>query len=81
MSFLVFDVAQAHDLGAPDCALDLMPDLQALPGAAARQELRSFAAGDPPPAASRPQVPRHYDTVVDDAAFARWFAEIAATLG
>jgi len=50
----------------------------AIAGTAARHELRSFAAGDPPPAASRPQVPRHYDTVVDDAALARWCAEIAA---
>ena len=41
---------------------------------ASRQEMRAFAAPDAndPPAHARPPVPRHYETVHDEAALLRW---------
>jgi DNA polymerase-1 len=49
----------------------------AIAGEAARQDLRRFAAADPPSGSAPPPVPRDYETVVDEAALARWQAEIA----
>ncbi len=45
---------------------------------AARADTRSFAAAEEPERDAPPPVPRHYETVLDEAGFERWLSRIAA---
>jgi DNA polymerase-1 len=69
------DIAGA-DASAQDATAG--PDAgSALAGMAARADTRTFAARDTPAVDAPAAVPRHYETVLDAAAFARWRDEIA----